>query len=285
MSKKLTYEFVKGKFEKEGYELLSNTYTNNKTKLKYRCPKGHEHQISYGEWNHLGNRCPYCSGKARKTIEFIKLEFNKEGYTLVTTIYKNAFRKLKYICPKGHEHSINWVNWSNGYRCPYCAGQIKPEIEFIRNEFKKEGYELLSKEYLDNKQKLKCICPLGHNYSISWNKWLMGRRCWVCSYIKRSGSNSSNWRGGISCEPYCQIWLDKEYKESIKERDNYKCQNPDCWGTSERLVIHHIDYVKKHCDPWNLITVCNSCNTRANKNRKYWQRLYEKCMKEVYNDE
>jgi len=29
MSKKLTYEFVRAQFEKEGYKLLSKKYTNN----------------------------------------------------------------------------------------------------------------------------------------------------------------------------------------------------------------------------------------------------------------
>lgn len=93
--------------------------------------------------------------------------------------------------------------------------------------------------------------------------------------MKVSGKNSSAWRGGIAAEPYCDVWLDKEYKESILERDNYTCQNPDCWGAPCKLHIHHIDYIKKNCSPWNLLTLCNSCNTRANKNRDYWQELYQ----------
>ena len=36
------------------------------------------------------------------------------------------------------------------------------------------------------------------------------------------GENNPNWKGGISCEPYCDVWLDKHFKESIKERDGYK---------------------------------------------------------------
>lgn len=92
-----------------------------------------------------------------------------------------------------------------------------------------------------------------------------------------SGENSPNWKGEISCEPYCDIWLDKEYKENIKERDNYQCQNPDCWGNCSHLSLHthHINYIKKDCIPQNLITLCCGCNMRANTNREYWQQLYE----------
>lgn len=50
MSKKLTYEFVKEQFGREGYELLSKEYVNNCTKLFYICPKGHKHSISW-DWH------------------------------------------------------------------------------------------------------------------------------------------------------------------------------------------------------------------------------------------
>ena len=114
---------------------------------------------------------------------------------------------------------------------------------------------------------------------IAWSKWYIGQRCITCSNInfsiKQTGSGNPSWKGGISCEPYCDVWLDKEYKESIKERDGYECRNPDCWGTSKRLIPHHIDYNKKNCKPDNLITLCNSCNSRANTKRGYWMSLYQ----------
>lgn len=77
-------------------------------------------------------------------------------------------------------------------------------------------------------------------------------------------------------------WLDEEFKESIRERDNYECQNPDCWRKYDRLDIHHIDYNKKDCHPSNLITLCVSCNSRANFKRDYWENLYQNIMHEKY---
>ena len=72
--------------------------------------------------------------------------------------------------------------------------------------------------------------------------------------------------------------MDKEYKEILKQRDNYECQNPDCWKTSDRLCGHHIDYDKMNCIPENIITICLSCNARANKDREYWQEFYTNIM-------
>jgi len=339
MPKKLTYEFVKDQFEKEGYELLSRVYVNNRTKLKYKCPKDHEHQISWSEWYSLGSRCPYCANRPPINIDFVKSEFAKEGYKLLTKNYANAHTKLDYICPKEHKHNITWNRWQQGQRCPYCDGQGKPTIEFIRNSFENEGYELLSEEYVNSRIKLEYRCPKGHDHFIVWGAWVRGQRCpvcagqgkptiefirsefekegckllskkyvnsytkldyicsnghkhsivwpsWrhgnrcsICDSIKKSGSGNCNWKGGISCEPYCDVWLDKEFKESIKERDNYQCQNPDCWQTSEKLTIHHIDYNKKNCQPENLITLCNSCNGRANFDRSWHKSFYRIVMR------
>jgi len=82
------------------------------------------------------------------------------------------------------------------------------------------------------------------------------------------------WKGGASKDPYCSVWKNKEYKRDLMERDGFECKNPDCWNTTERLTLHHIDYDKENCHPSNLITICGSCNARANSNRDYWREIY-----------
>jgi len=96
--------------------------------------------------------------------------------------------------------------------------------------------------------------------------------------VKLMGPNCNFWKGGIAQEPYCDVWADREYKEDIKARDDYKCQNEFCWGTTDKLSIHHIDYNKKNCHPDNLITLCVSCNSRANSNRDDWEEYYSTIM-------
>jgi len=97
------------------------------------------------------------------------------------------------------------------------------------------------------------------------------------------GENNPAWKGGVSGEPYCEQWLDQDYKESIKERDDYKCLNPECNKTTNKLCIHHINYDKKNCHPSNLITVCFSCNSKANKNRKWHKAWYQAIIYQRYN--
>ena len=287
MSRKLTYEFVKEQFEKEGYALLSKEYIGSDKKLSYICPNGHQHSIRWEDWQQ-GYRCPFCASNKKLTIDFIKSEFVKEDYKLLTTEYKNNKQPLDYICPNGHQHSINWNNWSHGHGCKICGieSQInKQKISFdvVKFEFEKEGYRLLSTEYTNNKQKLNCICPNGHYHSISFNNWRHGYRCPTCANINKFGSGNPNWKGGISLEPYCQVWKDKEYKSDIRERDGNVCLNPCCDSKNlNDLVIHHIDYDKKNCAPQNLITVCRGCNFRANYNRKWHTAWYRTILNKRY---
>jgi len=92
-----------------------------------------------------------------------------------------------------------------------------------------------------------------------------------------TGENGKNWKGGVAYLPYCPSWGEKNFKLMIKNRDNYKCQNWSCSKKSIILCVHHIDYDKMNCSPSNLITLCLSCNSKANSQRK-WHRAYYQAM-------
>jgi hypothetical protein len=283
--KKFTIEYVRSEFEKEGYTLLSEEYINSNSKLEYECSKGHKHKISFGCWK-KGQRCKKCvDDSLRKDIKDIEHAFYNEGYILLTTNYINSTQRLDCMCPVGHDLTITWGNWQRGHRCRYCAGNVRHTLEFVKNAFEKENYILLSTRYKNQKQKLNYTCSQGHNNSITWTDWYNGGyRCPTCAAIKMSGPGNHEWRGGISYEPYCPIWKDKEYKQDIRERDNNKCLNPYCeFKNPNDLIIHHIDYDKKNCSPSNLITVCRSCNNKANKDRGWHTAWYQALMYRRYN--
>ena len=107
----------------------------------------------------------------RLTHEFVKEQFEKEEYELLSKEYVNAHIKLDYRCLVGHDHSITWSDWKHGCRCPYCDGQGKPTIEFVKHSFESGKYILLSDKYVNCRQKLEYICPTGHRHSISWSNW------------------------------------------------------------------------------------------------------------------
>jgi len=249
--RKHTIEFIRSEFEKEGWILESIEYKNQYQKLDYICPNGHRHNIC---WNHFkqGVRCAYCSGKAKKLIEFIRSEFAKEGYILLTTKYTNAFKKLDYVCSEGHRHSTTWGNWQQGARCPYCVGQGKLIIEFIRSEFAKENYILLTTEYINNTQKLNYICPNGHRHEITWHDWIVGHRCSFCAIINNSGENHYNYgkRGKDSSGYKHGRCGTKSYNTQMSMKHYAQKKNQ----TSLDADLEKIDYIYQICEAMNRIS-------------------------------
>ena len=180
MSKKLTYEFVKEQFENYDYILSSTEYISAKTKLNYICPNGHTHSITWNNWQQ-GDRCPYCIGKANKSIKEIRNLFKEAEYKLVSETYIDVKTKLDFICQNGHKNSMSWSSWQQGNRCSMCSKNKKLTIDFIKQDFEKFRYILLSTYYINSNTKLNYICPEGHEHTINWNNWLHGKRCPTCA--------------------------------------------------------------------------------------------------------
>lgn len=219
---------------------------------------------------------------------FIKSSFEERGYELLSKEYINNRSKLSYTCPKGHAGNIRFNDFRCGKGCPICsidsrASKRRKNYIEIEQAFKKEDYTLLTKVYNKCDQLLDYLCPKNHKHKISWHNWNSGYRCPKCYHDRKLllqiGSASHFWKGGISNEQYCEDWLDKDYKNSIKERDGYKCLNPCCLKKDSVLSIHHINYNKKDCRPDNLITICRSCNSSANFDRDWHKTWYQAIIK------
>ena len=70
MGRKKTIEEVREYVESQGYELLSDEYVNNQTKLKIKCNFGHIFLVCWSNfYGPRGSRCPECAGNKKKTIE------------------------------------------------------------------------------------------------------------------------------------------------------------------------------------------------------------------------
>jgi len=210
VTKRIDFEVVKKSFESECYVLLTDYYLNNKQKLKYICPKGHTHSISWADWHSRGIRCPFCMGRPIITIDIVRKDMFREGYTLLTNTYINNKKPLKYMCPNGHVCTTNWAKWhSHGYRCPICYGNVKKTIEAVRDVVEDEGYTVLTKRYINCYDKLHLICPNNHNYYVSWDNWNSnGSRCPICN------------KNGISKEELLlHNFIKSEYSSEIKTND------------------------------------------------------------------
>jgi len=69
----------------------------------------------------------------------------------------------------------------------------KLTLEYVKEQFKEKGYELLSKEYENNRQKLEYKCPKGHIGFITYINFYQGNGCLKCRReykgIEKDGKN------------------------------------------------------------------------------------------------
>ena len=76
-----------------------------------------------------------------------------------------------------------------------------------------------------------------------------------------------------------------QFKRKIRKRDNYTCQVCGITekeykeNSGKKLSVHHIDYDNNNCKQENVISLCNSCHSKTNTDRKYWTKYFQEKMK------
>lgn len=202
MSRKRTFEEVKELFESRGYELLETEYINNRTKMAYICNEHKEEGVQYITYDNLrsGKGCKYCAierrvDAQRLDFEIIKKAFENVGLELISSPedYKNKRSKLKYRCLK-HSNIIQETTYDSirqGHGCYLCGNESVAkkqtyDYEFVKQEFDKRGYELLSKEYVSCKEYLEYRCSNhpDHIQRITFDAFYRGQGCRFCRESK-----------------------------------------------------------------------------------------------------
>lgn len=98
------------------------------------------------------------------------------------------------------------------------------------------------------------------------------------------GASHSQWKGGISFEPYCYKF-NEGFKERIRNRFNRCCF---LCGITEgknkkRLCVHHVNYDKNClCDGTTcaFVPLCQRCHSKVNFNREHWESTITKRLEE-----
>lgn len=135
----------------------------------------------------------------------------------------------------------------------------------------------------------KCICG---NVSIVRTDMLTSGRIKSCgcrtarvAKINSTKERHWNWKGGVFLG-YSFEW-NREIKEKIRNRDNRKCQYPDCdiidTDACKKLDVHHINGDKKNSNPSNLISLCHKHHMKVESNKpREWESYFYSII-EGYN--
>ncbi|MCP4129769.1 MAG: hypothetical protein GY754_02015 [bacterium] len=188
--KKLTIEQMQEKAKERGGSCLSKKYIDNRTKLKWKCEKGHiwettPSKIKSGRW------CPRCAlEKVKVTIEEMHSIGESRGGKCLSKTIKNNETNLKWQCGEGHTWEATPGNIKRGTWCPECAigsrrRKLSLTIEEMQKIAKAKGGKCLSKEYKNNKTSLTWQCKNGHTWEAPGKSIKKGSWCSACSNEKK----------------------------------------------------------------------------------------------------
>lgn len=217
----------------------------------------------------------------RFTYEEVRSVFEDNGCVLLSTEYKRSKDKLRYICKCGNESEITFDKFRAGQRCWECRNEAirksaekrKHSIEEVREIFAKNGCELLSTEYRNNKQKLLYRCKCGNVARIALSKMASGQHCSDCKSEKLSKAARGKHRNPDRTDD--ERIRQRKYPEyiawrkAVYESDDYTCH---CCGTKGREInAHHLkgfaEYPESRTDVNNGVTLCYDCH-------KEFHRIY-----------
>lgn len=192
------YKKTNVQFKKEVFDLVGNGYTfldayvDAMTKIRVKHNEcGGVYKVAPSAF-FSGNRCPYCSGKIKKT----DAQFKKEVYDLVGDEYtfiepyttsKTKIKVRHNKCCNVYEVKPN--NFFNGHRCPYCSDSFHSKK--TNAQFQQEVKNLVGSEYVfideyvntDTKIRVKHN-KCGNVYGVRPNDFLRGYRCPYCNSPK-----------------------------------------------------------------------------------------------------
>lgn len=228
------------------------------------------------------------------TIKFVREQFLVNGLELISTVYKSNKQLLNYKCKKcGYVGTKRYNDLQQGYGCPKCANNIKYNIEFVRMTFLERNMELITKNYINNRQRLsyKCLkcgyvgkkvfdsllngqqgCPECHRLSMLGDgnlRYGKARSKEVRDKISKNlkgrylGKKHPNWNPELSNEDRVKGRDYLEYDEwrfAIYNRDNHKCQVCGKLGK----VAHHLESYSSNPDLRialdNGVCLCEKCH-------------------------
>ena len=129
---------IKKCFEKEGYQVITEEkdYKNNRTKLHYICPSGHEGKIDVHSFMR-GVRCKTCAGlkmTKENTMPYENIKSYIEGENgnrckLISfkNEYQNTKTKLEIQCKCGNTFKTDFINFKheNKKQCNECGLELR----------------------------------------------------------------------------------------------------------------------------------------------------------------
>ena len=183
---------------KNGSKTPRNVTAFSGKKVWWLCPKGHEWEATLFNRS-SGQVCPYCSG--RKVSDKTRMQTvnpnlakewhpTKNGSLTPMDVSFNFYKKVWWLCPKGHEWEARIADRNKGSGCPYCSGRKVSDnnrLQTLNPSLSKEWHPTKNGSLTPMDVSFGChkkvwwLCPKGHEWEATVNSRSNGQGCPYCA--------------------------------------------------------------------------------------------------------
>ena len=266
---KVEWDKIEKSFSSENYELLSeqSDYKNNKTKLIYKCPSSHIHNMSWSNWI-SGTRCGKCSSHISKSEldlqNFIKKNVDKNIITNDRKIIKPL--ELDIVIPS-LKIAIEYCGlfWHSEQR-----GKNRNYHLYKHNKCNEAGYRLITifeDEWLQKRELVenKLLYIIG----LSNSKKLYARKCSIIEIEVKSARS------------FCERFHIQGYTSSTIKLGAYHNGELVAVMTfaipsiskGRRGDLNGIWELSRFCSKYNVVGIASKMLSHFKKNYK-WKEIF-----------
>lgn len=123
-------------------------------------------------------------------VELLHELAKKRGGELLSDTYLGDRMKLRWRCANGHEWEAAPNGIQSGTWCPHCYGNIKKDVNYLRELASARNFKLISTEYKGRRGKVSWECPKGHRWMATPAHIASGTGCPVCTGRKAGPGNT-----------------------------------------------------------------------------------------------
>lgn len=215
--------------------ILSPTYVNSQTHMRFRCAAGHEWE-AVPESVLMGTWCRKCASvdvqERRRSAVLTRLARSVErlGGKLLSTRFEGASAPLRVRCGRGHERRMLYAAIEQGVACPRC--KEADWLADMRAWATVQGGACLSKSCGDAASRVRFECSLGHRFESPATRVKQGHWCPLCRQASPLGLDQmreiARERGG-EC-------LSKRYVDSASDL-RWKCAEGHEWRARAGSIL------------------------------------------------
>lgn len=236
---------VKDRLYNTKCQIVDGTIENTLSVLNFKCKEGHLFNLKVFDFLR-GRGCQVCSKIGKFNFEGLKKYITQKKGNIINSHFDGEKYLFDIKCINGHKLIISSKDIKNNKWCSDCKkikSLTKKEDKYKKLEtyLKSINGKCLSKEGLNQNEKLHFECCKGHTFYSTINNVLYGYWCKICSIQNRKDTSSKSRESKVKkiIKENNGILVSGSYTYGYDDKIIIKCDRGHCWESRVQNILEN----------------------------------------------